>query len=145
VEIVGQYPQDNYWIVKMPDSGGTCWAWGQFATVSGSSWVVPTLQVPPTRTPAPPEAPSGLRYEYFCTFNGVNTDIQVDLRWTDRSDGEEGFRVLRDGEVVAQLTPNTTTYSEVHDTEATTSVSYTIEVFRGEMTARSGTITFSCQ
>jgi hypothetical protein len=145
VEIVGQYPQDNYWIVRLPDSSKTCWAWGQYATASGSFWVAPTMQPPPTKTPAPPEAPTGLSYEYVCSFNGVNTDINVNLKWTDRSESEEGFRVLRDGEVVAQLMPNTTTYFEVHSTEATKKVSYTIEVFRGEMTARSGTISFSCQ
>lgn len=144
-EIVGQYPQDNYWVVKLPNSNETCWAWGQYATANGSFWAVPTLQPPPTKTPAPPEAPTGLSYDYVCTFNGIDTDINVNLKWTDRSDGEEGFRVLRDGEVVAQLIPNATTYSEVHATDVGKQVSYTVEVFRGSQTARSGTISFSCQ
>lgn len=145
VEIVGQYPQDNYWVVKLPDSTDTCWAWGQFSTVSGSFWVVPTLQPPPSKTPAPPQAPTGLSYTYECTFNGVDTDISVNLKWTDRSDGEEGFRVLRDDEVITQLPPNTTTFSEVYATDAGKTVSYSVLVFLGNLTAQSGTISFSCQ
>lgn len=145
VEILGQYPQDNYWVVKLPDSNDTCWAWGQYATVSGSYWVVPTLQPPPTKTPAPPEAPTGLSYNYECTFNGVNTDITVNLKWSDRSDGEEGYRVLRDKVAIAELPPNSTTYSEIYTTDATKKVSYAIEVFLGKMTAQSKTISFSCQ
>jgi len=145
VEIVGQYPQDNYWVVKLPDSSDTCWAWGQYATVSGSSWVVPTLQPPPSKTPAPPQAPTGLSYTYECTWNGVNTDITVNLKWTDRSDNEEGYRVLRDEVEIAILPPNSTTFSEVYATDAGKKVSYSILVFLGNQTAKSGTISFSCQ
>ena len=36
-EIVGSYPQDGYWIVQLPDGGGTCWAWA--ARASRSAWM----------------------------------------------------------------------------------------------------------
>lgn len=142
-EIVGQYPQDNYWLVKLPDNGGTCWAWGGYATTSGSYWVVPTLTAPPTSTPAAPDAPTGLTYQYAC--DGY-ANITVTLKWTDRSSSEEGFRVLRDGNVIAELPPNTTTYTDTYAAGSpTTKVSYSIVVFQGSLTAQSGTITFSCQ
>lgn len=139
-EIVAQYPQDNYWIVKLPDNGGTCWVWGQYATVTGSFWVVPTTTPPPTTTPNAPDAPTGLSWTHEC-----GASITVTLKWTDRSDGEEGFRVLKDGVVVTQLPPNSITYTDTFFGIATQKYSYAIEVFSGNLTARSGTISFSCQ
>ena len=144
-EIVGQYPQDNYWVVKLPDSGGTCWAWGGYATTSGSFWVVPTMTPPPTTTPNAPDAPTGLSVYYSC---GAGGDITVTLNWHDNSDGEDGFRVLRDDAMVAQLPPNTTTFVDNFYGVATQKYSYVIEVFSGNLTARSTPnkySTFSCQ
>ncbi len=139
-QIVAQYPQDNYWVVKLPHSSNTCWLWGGYASVTGSFWVVPTTTLPPTTTPIAPNAPTGLSWTHEC-----GASITVTLNWTDRSEGEEGFRVLRDGAVVAQLPPNTTTYVDVFFGVATQKYSYAIEVFSGNLTARSGSISFSCQ
>jgi hypothetical protein len=41
LEIVGAYPQENYWLVKSPESPtGECWLWGGYVEVKGSYWVV---------------------------------------------------------------------------------------------------------
>ncbi len=141
-QIVAQYPENNYWVVKLPGSNKTCWVWGQYASVTGSFWVVPTTTPPPTTTPNAPDAPSALSFQYFC---GAGGDITVTLNWRDNSDGEEGFRVLKDGAVVAQLPPNTDTYLETFYGSSTQKYSYQIEVFSGNMSARSGSISFSCQ
>ncbi len=141
-EIVGAYPQDGYWVVKLPDSGGTCWAWGGYAATSGSYWVVPSTTPPATRTATAPNPPTGLSWNYSC---GAGGDITVTLKWADRSDGEDGFRVVRDGEVAAQLPPNTTSYTDIFIGSYTDKYVYYIEVFSGSMTARSGSISFSCQ
>ncbi|MFZ5880261.1 MAG: hypothetical protein ACOY0R_12895 [Chloroflexota bacterium] len=141
-EIVGAYPQDGYWVVKLPGSNETCWAWGGYATTSGSYWVVPSTTPPATRTATAPNAPAGLNWDYSC---GAGGDITVNLKWSDRSDGEEGFRVVRDDVVIAQLPPNSTSYTDVFYGSATQKYSYYIEVFSGDLTARSGTISLSCQ
>ena len=36
-EIVGKNTVTNYWIIKNPDAVGTCWLWGNYATVSGDT------------------------------------------------------------------------------------------------------------
>jgi hypothetical protein len=141
-EVVGAYPQDGYWVVKLPDSGDTCWAWGGYAAPSGSTWVVPSVTPPATRAAAAPEAPAGLNWKYSC---GAGGDITVTLEWTDRSDGEEGFRVARDGEVIAQLPPNATSYTDVFVGNFTDKYVYFIEVFGSGLTARSDSVSFSCQ
>jgi len=141
-EIVGSYPQDGYWIVQLPDGGGTCWAWGGYAATSGSYWVVPSTTPPATRTATAPNAPTGLSWNYSC---GAGGDITVTLKWADRSDGEEGFRVVRDDKVVAQLPPNTTSYTDNISGIGTATVTYYVEVFLGNMSARSKSFSFSCQ
>lgn len=144
-EIVGAYPQDGYWIVQLPDGGGTCWAWGGYATTTGSTWVLTPSTPPATRTPTPPEAPTNVSVYYSCA---ANNEITVTLGWRDNSDGEEGYRVLRNGEVVAQLPPNITSYVDTFLGDVTKKYTYIIEVFGGGLVSRSNPnqySTFSCQ
>lgn len=50
-EVVGKNSSTNYWIIKNPGSSGTCWLWGQYATVSGNTANLPEYPIPPTPTP----------------------------------------------------------------------------------------------
>jgi len=50
--VVGTYPDLNYWIIQNP-SGGTCWLWGGYATVTGD-----TSHLPVWPAPTPPALPS---------------------------------------------------------------------------------------
>lgn len=68
-QVVGKYSASNYWIINTP-TGGTCWLWGQYATVQGNISTLaeiappalpPTqvVAVPPTQVPTqPPAAPT---------------------------------------------------------------------------------------
>jgi hypothetical protein len=143
--ITARYPELNYWVVKLPDSDATCWVWGEYATPVGSYWTVPSTTPPATSTAAPPEAPTGLRYSYSCSFNGVDTDITTTLEWTDRSNDEQGFRVPRNDKPVADLPANTSAYTETFAGSPTDKVTYSIQVFASTGTAQSGSISFSCQ
>src|SRR5205809_43932 len=78
--------------------------------------------------PSPPAAPSNLN------AHAVSSS-QVDLTWTDNSNNEVGFRILRcqgagcfDFGAVASVGPNTTQYSDVGRTENTL-YRYQIEAF----------------
>jgi len=56
--------------------------------------------------PEPPEAPARLSYERVC-----NTKIyQITLSWLDRADNETGYRVYRDGVLIATLSANANSY-----------------------------------
>ena len=50
--IVGKDTTGTYWLVENPDAEGTCWVWGEYATVMGSVDRIPVLRTPPTRTPS---------------------------------------------------------------------------------------------
>lgn len=51
-EVVGRSVDGAYWIIKNPDQAGTCWLWGNYATVSGPTAALQQYTPPPTPTPA---------------------------------------------------------------------------------------------
>jgi hypothetical protein len=53
-------------------------------------------------------SPGDLRYTYDCTSGSVS----ISLSWVDRANGEDGYRVYRNGAVVADLAAGSTSYSE---------------------------------
>jgi hypothetical protein len=57
-EVVGRAAARDYWIIRNPDRAGTCWLWGEYATVTGVTGVLPVFTPPPTPTPLPTSTPS---------------------------------------------------------------------------------------
>jgi hypothetical protein len=137
LQIVGSYP--GYWIVKGSD-GVACWMWGEYVSVSGSHWAVPTMTAPPTPTYSPPTAPRGLKYEFECAFGSVT----VNLQWTDTSSNEDGFRVLRDGVALISLPANSTSYTDAYSVSRGITITYSVEAFNFAGTAGSSPISFAC-
>ena len=145
VEIVGRYPTNNYWVVKAQDMDEPCWLWGEYSTTSGSYWAVPSVTPPPTKAPRPAGQPTNLTYTYGCTFNGVNSDVAVTLKWSDQSDDELGYRVFRDNAQIVELPANSRTYSEVVAAAATQTLTYSVAAFNAIGESGRATISFSCQ
>jgi len=141
VEIVGRYPTNNYWTVKVQGLNEPCWMWGEYATASGSYWTVPSVTPPATLTPSPPGAPSISNWEYECGFGNVT----VTLEWTDRADDESGYRIYRGDELVTELPPNSSAFTEVIEAEEGEDITYRIEVFNSAGASSSSPIKFNCQ
>ena len=141
VEIVGRYPTNNYWTVEVQGMDEPCWIWGEYSTVSGSHWTVPSVTPPASATPSPPTAPSISNWDYLCGFGNVT----VNLKWNDRAEDESGYRIYRNDELATELPPNSTAFSEVIDVEAGENIIYRIEVVNGAGTSSSSPISFSCQ
>jgi len=144
-EITGYFPDTNYWSVNVQGRDEPCWVWGEYATVSGSEWAVPTVVAPPTTTASPPTAPSISSWDYQCGYGSSGPNVSVDLKWTDRAEGESGYRIYRNGELAAELPPNSSTYSEVIDVTEGENFTYLIEVVNSAGTTKSSPINFSCQ
>jgi hypothetical protein len=141
LEIVGAYPQEDYWLVKSPESPtGECWLWGGYVEVKGSYWVVSSVTPPPTATLPPPAAPSVQKWDFFCSGGQMTVTIQ----WTDRAANETGYRVIRDDVVVAELPPDANQYTETIVLDAGESVTYIIEVYGPSGAVRSAPIRLSC-
>jgi uncharacterized protein YgiM (DUF1202 family) len=50
-EVVGKYTPANWWIIQNPSGSGTCWIWGQYASVTGDTSSLPEMTPPPPPTP----------------------------------------------------------------------------------------------
>ena len=70
-------------------------------------------------------SPGELRYTYDCSSGSVN----ISLRWLDRANNEDGYRVYRDGNLLATLGAGSTTYSDV--APASGNYNYTVEAYNG--------------
>jgi hypothetical protein len=113
-EVVGKDTPDNYWIIKMPGSG-TCWLWGQYASVSGNVAGLPEIPPPPTPTPSLPANPSSLKVAFHCALSvnpSPHNDVHADISWQDNATNEDGYYVFRDGTLLAALAANTSSFSD---------------------------------
>jgi len=142
LEIAGRYDPDNYWLVKSDESPtGTCWLWGEYVEVTGSYWVVSSVTPPPTSTIPPPLAPS-VTWEFFCSY--ASNQMEVTFIWIDYATNETGYRVLRNGQPVAELPANTTSYNESIALSVGEKIVYEIEAFNFAGSTRSSIIPITC-
>lgn len=143
LEVIGRYDPNNYWLVKSADSPtGNCWLWGEYVDVTGSYWVVASVTPPPTKTPAPPVAPSIQRWDFFC--NSVTGQMDVTIQWTDNANNESGYRVIRDNAIISELPPNSSTFTETIPLSSGESVTYFIDVYNITGAVRSTPIILTC-
>lgn len=144
VEVVGHSTNGNYWIVKEA-AGNPCWLWGEYATPSGSIHTVPSMTPPPTTTPGLPAAPSNLRYNFVCAYNGIGSDVTTSLEWNDKARDEKGYRIYRDGAFIAELPANSTSFVETAAIPLGAQVTYSVEAFNDTGASARATISFTCQ
>lgn len=83
-DVVGRHATRDYWIIRNPDRPGeTCWLWGEYATVTGNTDVLPIYTPPPTPTPLPTSTPSpdftaGYSRLESCAGTGWWVDIELE-------------------------------------------------------------------
>jgi len=136
LEIIGRYDPGNFWLVKSSESQtGECWLWGEYVEVTGSYWVVASVTPPPTKTPAPPDAPSLQKWDFFC--NSVTGEMNVTIEWKDNANNETGYRIIRDTGVVSELPANSSTYTETILLSSGESVTYLVEAYNSAGSTRS--------
>lgn len=137
--IYGKIKDRDYWLVNSPN-GGQCWAYGEFATFQGGFASAPELTPPPTATASLPAAPRALRYNYVCTF----TDVTTSLTWTDASNNETGFRVYRNGELIADLAAGSAAYTDISTASPGAGFTYSVEAYNVTGASPQATIGFNC-
>ncbi len=109
-EIVGQ--SEGYWIVRTATEA-VCWIPNQGVIPQGDFAAVPDVEPPPIPTPAAPVSPTNLEsFNNACyTDKSYTPNKRINrfhLYWQDLSNNEDGFRVYRDGNLVAELPPDRT-------------------------------------
>jgi len=142
LEIIGAYPQLNYWLVKSVESStGECWIWGEYADITGSYWVVPSVTPPPTPTLTLPTAPS-IKWDFNCDY--ATGQMTTTFTWTDNATNETGYRLIRDDQAVVELPANSTAYTDIYVFTAGVKVVYQIEVYNITGFTRSATASVQC-
>lgn len=141
-EILGYYPQENYWLIKSPESAtGECWLWGEYADISGSYWVVASVTPPPTPTMSLPKGPS-VKWEFNCDY--AASQMEVAFTWTDNATNETGYRLIRNDQAVMELPADTTAYKDIFTFVSGEKVLYQIEVYNITGFTRSPVIAVTC-
>ncbi|MCE9645194.1 MAG: hypothetical protein K8S20_04270 [Chloroflexi bacterium] len=140
-EVVGKSTATNYWIINTPGSSGTCWLWGNYATVTGNTAILAEWPIPPTPTPSLPAAPQTFKVHITCNMVNnpfIHNEVHIQLTWVDVATNESGYRVYRDGGLLATLGANETGYSDTTSLPAIwligdppPSVTYGVEAFNG--------------
>ncbi len=150
--VVGKFTPGNYWVINNPDSSGTCWLWGQYATVSGNTAGLPEYTQPRNAYPnlyADPAASqrTGQLYRqqdlYACS--GPCFNYQFVLLWTDSANNEDGYRVYFNGALLTSLPANATTFPHViGPMPPGVPFTYEVEAFNATGPSAKKSITVSC-
>ena len=142
LQILGHYPEENYWLVKSNESpGGQCWLWGEYADLTGSYWVVPSVSPPPTATIPPPLAPS-VKWDFNCDYAANQMDVS--LQWVDYATNEIGYHIIRNDLSIVDLPANSTSYNESIALVAGEKVLYQVEAYNATGSTRSSVISITC-
>jgi len=96
-------------------------------------------------TPIPPNTPVWSVYNYTCELAVGGGTMTMNLAWTDRSNSEEGYKVYRDGQAIATLASNSTSYVDVAYVATGKTLSYSVEAFNKDWQVSTSTITYGCQ
>lgn len=106
----------------------------------------PTASATSTKAPRPLNPPSLKKYDFFCSWNGTNTELEITIHWTDQSDNEIGFVVLRDGAEIANLLPNTSQYTDLVAVTMGQQVNYAVAAYNNESgKTKAFTVSATCE
>jgi len=83
-QVYGRDPTWNYWYIRNPDSPNDfCWLWGEYATVTGNTSILPVYTPPPTPTPTLTQTPTpGFEAVYAGLDSCVNWWVDIRLQNT---------------------------------------------------------------
>jgi CSLREA domain-containing protein len=87
-----------------------CWVSDSTVETSGPVNELPIIPAPPTPVPVPPpNAPGRLRVvNWVCNTK----QYSLNLEWIDMAENESGYRVYRDGQLIATLSAGVTSYAD---------------------------------
>jgi hypothetical protein len=127
VMLEGRNADNSWWWALLPQSTAHCWVSDTTVEVIGPVVDLPIIAAPPLPTdtptptpkppkpkpttpqPSPPAAPAQLTItKKVCT----DTEYSVTLGWMDIANNEDGYRVFRDGQLIATLAKNATGYKD---------------------------------
>jgi len=105
----------------------------------------PIESLTPTITPHPLIAPSLQKYDFFCSWNGSGTQMEIKIKWTDHADNELGYRIYRGGTVLAELGANSTEYTDIFSVVQGQAIYYAVEAFNENGASKQFALSAACE
>ncbi len=124
-DMVGKDSADSYWIVVDPTSHNLCWIQMQDATPSGDTTSLPEMTPQAVSNPKAPAGPGYVVWSFECS----GSQVTVNLSWPDNADNESGYHVYRDGAQIADLPPNSTSYTDTTSDTSGTVIVYGVAAY----------------
>jgi hypothetical protein len=124
VELIGRSEPGRppWWLTAL-----RCWVSDSTVETRGPVDQLPVFPAPPTPVPVPPpEPPARFRVSEFLCDPKL---YRVTLSWVDRADDEDGYRLYRDGQLIATLGANANGY--VDNPPRGGAHGYALEAFNG--------------
>ena len=141
VEMIGKDTSQSAWLIKAPNSAGTCWVLAGDASPSGDYESLPEVTPQPS-TQKPPGTPAFVGWPWFCTYsNGVMYKATVNLSWIDPANDANGFRVYRQGTQIADLPATKTSVIDTTEVVIGTDLPYSIAAYNDAGMSPQRTIT----
>lgn len=94
---IGKNSSTGYWIIENPNGPGTCWLWGEHATITGDTASLQEYAVPPTTTPLAVLAPVIDRVEVRFDTSTGGLIVLLDAYYYDG----EGDAILADWQLIS--------------------------------------------
>ena len=91
-----------------------------------------------------PEKPSLDNYNFTCTWNGTNLDLNITIEWNDKAASESGYYIYRNSQQIADLAPNSGNYADLYVVDGGVSVTYAIEAYNNFGRSEQIIFTVSC-
>jgi hypothetical protein len=80
VEVVAKDPYSSSWYIRNPDNPyGYCWVWGQYATVTGNTDIIPIFTPPPTPPPTFTPTPTA---DFSVAYKALSTCVQFYVKFS---------------------------------------------------------------
>ena len=141
VELIGKDTSQSAWLIHAPNSAGTCWVLAGDGSPSGDYESLPEVTPQPS-TQKPPSIPAFVGWPWFCTYSdGVMYKATVNLSWIDPAHDANGFRVYRQGALIADLPATTTSVIDTTDIVIGTALPYSIAAYNDAGMSPQRTIT----
>lgn len=136
VQITARDPSGKYFIVNF--NGQSCWVLGDIGTVAGNPSTVPQV-TPDQAASSPPSKPGSLFYNFNCAA-GTMTTV---LNWKDSANNEAGYRVFRYDVLIADLPPNSSTFTDEVPITIGTGINFSVEAYNAAGASPQRTVSFN--
>ena len=136
--VLGKDSSGNYWLIQT--SSGECWVAAQYLAISGNTQGIPEVTPLPSTPAGVPARPGKLTAIANCNTTST-TNV---LTWTDNANNENGYYVFRDGNRIADLPANSTTYTDTVNVSPGTQITYSVQAYNDVGASPQLTITSTC-